>query len=46
MATVLLNLGVGNFSYWIDKLKDHYQKKTGMILFPRTLNVQLNTASL
>lgn len=33
--------GVGNFSYWIDKLKDHYQKKTGLMLFPGTLNVQL-----
>jgi riboflavin kinase len=33
--------GVGNFSYWIDKLKDHYQKKTGLVLFPGTLNVQL-----
>jgi riboflavin kinase len=33
--------GVGNFSYWIDKLKEHYQKKTGMLLFPGTLNVQL-----
>ena len=34
--------GVGNFSYWIDKLKDHYQKKTGLVLFPGTLNVQLD----
>lgn len=33
--------GVGNFSYWIEKLKDHYQRKTGMVLFPGTLNVQL-----
>lgn len=33
--------GVGNFSYWIDKLKDFYQKKTGLLLFPGTLNVQL-----
>lgn len=33
--------GVGNFSYWIEKLKDHYQKKTGLTLFPGTLNVQL-----
>ncbi len=33
--------GVGNFSYWIDKLKDHYQRKTGLLLFPGTLNVQL-----
>jgi riboflavin kinase len=33
--------GVGNFSYWIEKLKDHYQRKTGMSLFPGTLNVSL-----
>jgi riboflavin kinase len=34
--------GVGNFAYWIDMLKDHYQRKTGMMLFPGTLNVQLD----
>ena len=33
--------GVGNFSYWIEKLKEHYLRKTGMSLFPGTLNVQL-----
>ena len=33
--------GVGNFSYWIDKLRDHYLRKTGMFLFPGTLNVSL-----
>ena len=33
--------GVGNFSYWIDKLRDHYLRKTGMSLFPGTLNVSL-----
>lgn len=33
--------GAGNFSYWIDKLKVYYQKKTGLTLFPGTLNVQL-----
>jgi riboflavin kinase, archaea type len=33
--------GTGNFSYWIDKLHEHYQKKTGMKLFPGTLNVQM-----
>lgn len=33
--------GVGNFSYWIDKLKEHYRRKTGLALFPGTLNVQL-----
>jgi len=34
--------GMGNFSYWIEKLHDHYQRKTGMDLFPGTLNVQLD----
>lgn len=33
--------GMGNFSYWIEKLQDHYRRKTGMLLFPGTLNVQL-----
>lgn len=34
--------GMGNFSYWIEKLHDHYQRKTGMHLFPGTLNIQLD----
>jgi riboflavin kinase len=33
--------GMGNFSYWIEKLNDHYLRKTRMRLFPGTLNVQL-----
>jgi riboflavin kinase len=33
--------GVGNFSYWIERLKAHYRRKTGMSLFPGTLNVRL-----
>ena len=33
--------GKGNFSYWIEKLNDHYLRKTGMRPFPGTLNVQL-----
>ena len=33
--------GVGNFSYWIEKLQEHYRRKTGMSLFPGTLNVLL-----
>jgi riboflavin kinase len=28
--------GVGNFSFWIEKLKDHYRNKTGLQLFPGT----------
>ena len=34
--------GVGNFSFWIEKLSDHYRRKTGLQLFPGTLNVQLD----
>ncbi|HEY0003289.1 MAG TPA: DUF120 domain-containing protein [Pyrinomonadaceae bacterium] len=33
--------GVGNFSYWIEKLQDDYLAKTGMRFFPGTLNLQL-----
>ena len=33
--------GVGNFSFWIEKLEDHYRNKTGMQLFPGTLNIEL-----
>lgn len=34
--------GVGNFSFWIEKLQDHYRDKTGMRLFPGTLNIELD----
>ena len=34
--------GVGNFSYWIERLQEHYLEKTGMRLFPGTLNLQLD----
>jgi len=34
--------GMGNFSYWIEKLEEHYYQKTGMHLYPGTLNVQLD----
>jgi riboflavin kinase, archaea type len=34
--------GVGSFSFWIEKLQDHYLRKTGMRLFPGTLNLQLD----
>jgi riboflavin kinase len=33
--------GIGNFSYWIERLHEHYLRKTGMKLFPGTLNIQL-----
>jgi riboflavin kinase len=33
--------GMGNFSFWIDKLHDYYWRKTGMHFYPGTLNVEL-----
>ncbi|MBV9925301.1 MAG: DUF120 domain-containing protein [Acidobacteria bacterium] len=33
--------GFGNFAYWIEKLGEHYRRKTGLRLFPGTLNVEL-----
>lgn len=33
--------GVGNFGYWIETLREHYRHKTGMVLFPGTLNIKL-----
>ncbi len=33
--------GVGDFSRWIEMLKAHYLRKTGLDLFPGTLNVEL-----
>ena len=33
--------GKGDFAHWIAKLGDHYERKTGMRLFPGTLNVHL-----
>jgi CTP-dependent riboflavin kinase len=37
--------GKGDFSYWIEKLSDHYLRKTGLRFFPGTLNVHLLDAS-
>ena len=34
--------GRGDFGRWIEKLQDHYERKTGMRLFPGTLNLRLN----
>ena len=34
--------GVGDFGRWIEELHDHYHRKTGLHLFPGTLNVELN----
>jgi riboflavin kinase len=33
--------GIGNFSFWIEQLHEHYFLKTGMRLFPGTLNLEL-----
>ena len=33
--------GKGDFAQWIAKLSDHYTQKTGLALFPGTLNVRL-----
>jgi riboflavin kinase, archaea type len=33
--------GIGNFAFWMEKLQDHYLRKTGMRLFPGTLNIRL-----
>lgn len=35
--------GMGNFSIWIERLRDFYFQKTGMYLYPGTLNVVLET---
>jgi riboflavin kinase, archaea type len=34
--------GLGDFSFWMEKLEEHYTRKTGMKLFPGTLNVLLD----
>lgn len=33
--------GQGNFSYWIGQLQEHYGRKTGMLFYPGTLNIEL-----
>ena len=35
--------GVGNFSYWMERLEDYYYAKTGVRLFPGTLNLELES---
>ncbi len=34
--------GQGNFAHWLEKLQEHYTRKTGMRLFPGTLNILLD----
>jgi riboflavin kinase, archaea type len=33
--------GRGDFGFWIERLKDLYQQKTGIRLYPATLNIDL-----
>jgi riboflavin kinase len=33
--------GLGNFGLWIARLQEYYRAKTGMTLFPGTLNLEL-----
>jgi riboflavin kinase, archaea type len=35
--------GLGDFSYWMARLADHYTRKTGLVLFPGTLNLELDS---
>ena len=34
--------GMGTFSFWLEKLESYYTQKTGMRLFPGTLNLRLD----
>ena len=36
--------GRGDFGQWIERLGDFYEHKTGMRLYPGTLNVELPSA--
>ena len=40
----VVETGIGDFGTWIASLQAHYERKTGMRLFPGTLNVRLNAA--
>jgi riboflavin kinase len=35
--------GRGDFGYWIGRLSSYYERKTGMRLYPGTLNVELRS---
>lgn len=34
--------GRGDFSYWMEKLSALYEQKTGVVLYPGTLNLELD----
>jgi CTP-dependent riboflavin kinase len=38
----VIRSGKGDFAYWLKKLQSIYAQKTGLKLFPGTLNVHLN----
>lgn len=40
-----IRTGKRNFSYWLDKLQPYYTRKTGVRLFPGTLNIHLTSGS-
>jgi len=42
ILTGTVQSGENNFSYWLSKLEPYYTAKTGMKLFPGTLNVHLD----
>jgi len=37
----IVRSGIGDLGQWIAKLADRYENKTGMRLFPGTLNIHL-----
>jgi riboflavin kinase, archaea type len=37
----IVRSGLGDFGFWLAKLEEHYRAKTGMVLFPGTLNLEL-----
>ena len=39
----VVETGVGNFGFWIDRLHEHYRRKTGLALYPGTLNLRLDS---
>jgi hypothetical protein len=40
----IVRSGKGNFSFWLAKLESYYTQKTGMKLYPGTLNIHLSDA--
>ena len=35
--------GLANFGFWIERLSDFYEQKTGIRFYPGTLNVELSS---